>query len=95
LFRACGWDGPYDGEGVAQLLADPPWRRHVATVEIPWSRRISLADLGRNIRTKSYVFALGDGAAAVVDAELEQLADEHPAGYLDEPFLTYAVMARS
>ena len=55
---------------------------------------MSLVDFGRNIMTKSYVFALGDRAADVVAAEVDELAKEHPDGYLDEPFSTYAVMAR-
>jgi hypothetical protein len=44
--------------------------------------------------TKSYVFGLGDRAAEVVAAEVEQLQREHPDGVIDEPFSTYAVMAR-
>jgi len=95
LFRACGWTGPVDGEGVDDLLAGPPWSRRVATVDVPWSRHISLADLGRNIRTKSYVLALGDRAEEVVEAELALLSAEHPDGYVDEPFTTYGVFARA
>jgi SAM-dependent methyltransferase len=95
LFRACGWDGPQDGAGVAELLAGPPWQRQVATVEVPWSRRVSLQDLGRNMRTKSYVFALGDRVDEVVEGELSLLSSEHPSGWVDEPFTTYAVLARA
>jgi SAM-dependent methyltransferase len=94
LFAACGWLGQDDESWVADLLAGPRWKRHVATVEIPWSRRISVDDFGRNIATKSYVFGLGDRAAEVVAAEVESLGREHPDGFLDEPFTTYAVMAR-
>ena len=78
LFDACGWAGHDDESWVADLLAGPRWQRHVATVEIPWSRRMSLADFGRNIMTKSYVFGLGDRAAEVVAAEVEQLAAGAP-----------------
>ncbi len=94
LFAACGWQGHADESWVASKLSEPPWSRHVATVEVPWSRRMSLVDFGRNIMTKSYVFALGDRAADVVAAEVDALAAEHPDGYVDEPFSTYAVMAR-
>ena len=94
LFAACGWTGHDDESWVADLLACPRWHRHVATVEIPWSRRMSVVDFGRNIMTKSYVFGLGDRAADVVATEVEQLGREHPDGYVDEPFTTYAVMAR-
>jgi SAM-dependent methyltransferase len=94
LFAACGWTGHDDESWVADLLAGPRWKRHVATVEIPWTRRVSPVDFGRNIMTKSYVFALGDRAADVVAAEVEELGREHPDGYVDEPFTTYAVMAR-
>jgi len=94
LNAACGWPGHDSETWVADLLAGPRWKRHVATVEIPWSRRLSLADFGRNIKTKSYVFALGDRAATVVAEEIAQLEREHPGGHVDEPFTTYAVMAR-
>lgn len=95
LFRACGWPGPDEGATLAEDLAAPPWNRRVATVSLPWSRRISLRDLGRTIRTKSYVIALGDRADEVVEAELGLLAGEHPDGHVDEPFTTYAVLARA
>ncbi len=94
LFDACGWAGHDDESWVADLLAGPRWGRHVATVEIPWSRRMSVADFGRNILTKSYVFGLGDRAVEVVAAEVERLLREHPDGLVDEPFSTYAVMVR-
>jgi SAM-dependent methyltransferase len=94
LFTACGWAGHEDESWVAEMLAGPRWRRRVATVEIPWSRRLSVVDFGRNMMTKSYVFGLGDQAPDVVAAEVDELAREHPDGFLDEPFSTYAVMAR-
>jgi SAM-dependent methyltransferase len=94
LFAACGWAGHDDEAWAAQLLAGPRWRSRVATVEIPWSRRMSVVDFGRNIMTKSYVFGLGDRAPDVVAAEVDELSKEHPDGYVDEPFSTYAVMAR-
>lgn len=94
LFVACGWPGHDDEAALAGRLAGQPWHKQVATVEVPWSRTISLADFGRNLMTKSYVFALGDRAREVVAAELEALAAEHPSGLLDEPFSTYAVMTR-
>lgn len=94
LFAACGWSGHADESWVADLLAGDPWNRHVATVEIPWSRHISLDDLARNIATKSYVFALGERGARVVDDELARLRAEHPGGEVEEPFSTYVVMAR-
>ena len=96
LFAASGWAGHADEAGVAALLAGPPWNRRVATVEIPWSRRLTLADYGRNLHTRSYVFALGAARAAeVVDAELAELARVHRSGELDEPFVTYAIFARN
>lgn len=94
LHRACDKPEQPDESWVADLLAAPPWSRHVATVEIPWRRSISLEDFGRALLTVSYVFALGDRAREVVDAELAVLADLHPEGVMDEPFTTYAVMAR-
>lgn len=94
LLAACGTQGPDDDVGLEGLLRGPRWNRRVATVEIPWSRRLSLTDFARNVMTKSYVFALGDRAADVVADELSRLEREHPDGYLDEPFSTYAVMAR-
>jgi SAM-dependent methyltransferase len=95
LFAACGWAGHPAESLLAARLPEPPWQRQVATVEIPWSRRISLPDFARNLVTKSYVFALGDRAAGVLAAEVEQLRREHPHGFVDEPFATYAVMARN
>ena len=96
LFDACGWAGHADESWAADELAGPRWRRRVATVEIPWSRRLTLPDFARNLATKSYVFALGaERAAAVVAAELAELERVHPAGSLDEPFSTYAVLARN
>ena len=94
LHAVCGAPPHPDESWVADLLAAPPWSRHVAVVEIPWRRRISLGDFGRALLTVSYVFALGERAREVVDAELAQLADLHPDGVMDEPFTTYAVMAR-
>ena len=96
LFAACGIPPHPGDEWTAVLLAGKPWRRKVATVEIPWSRRVGLEELGRNMLTKSYVFALGPHrAAAVVDAELAELGRVHPSGVVDEPFVTYAVLARN
>ena len=94
LFTACGWSGHTDESWLATMLAAPPWDRHVATVEVPWSRRISVVGFGRNLMTKSYVFALGEAARGVVAAEVADLAREHPDGFVVEPFSTYAVMAR-
>ena len=96
LFAACGIPPHPGDEWTADLLAGKPWRRKVATVEIPWSRRVGLEELGRNMLTKSYVFAVGPHrAAAVVDAELAELGRVHPSGVVDEPFVTYAVLARN
>ena len=96
VFAACGIPPHPGDEWSAELLAGEPWRRKVATVEIPWSRQVSLADFGRNLTTKSYVFALGrEGAAAVVEAELAELRRVHGAGVVEEPFVTYAVLARN
>ena len=96
LFAACDWPGHEDHSAVAGALGGAPWHKRVAVVEIPWSRRISLDDFGRNLATKSYVFALGEARAReVVDTELALLAGEHPGGVLEEPFTTYAVMARN
>jgi SAM-dependent methyltransferase len=94
LFAACRWSGHSDESWLATMLGAPPWDRHVATVEVPWTRRIPVADFGRNLMTKSYVFALGETAADVVAAEVDDLMREHPDGVVDEPFSTYAVMAR-
>lgn len=96
LFQACDQPAHTDESWVADLLAGPPWSRRVARVEVPWTRRIQLADYGRALHTQSYVFALGpDRAREVVDTELELLGREHPGGAFDEPFTTYAVMARN
>lgn len=95
LFRACEKPSQSEESWVAALLAGPPWRRRVAQVEVPWSRRVSLADYGRVLHTQSHVFALGEHRAReVVDAELAELSRGYPDGVLDEPFSTYAVMAR-
>ena len=95
LFRACGIERPTPPDAAA-LLRGEPWNRLVATVEIPWSRRISLDDFGRNLATQSYVFRLGEQrAAAVVAAELAELAPLFPSGTVEEPFTTYAVFARN
>lgn len=94
LFAACAWQGHDDEVWLEDLLRGPRWNRHVAVVEIPWSRRMSLTDFGRNVMTKSYVFALGDRAPDVMADEVSRLEREHPGGYVDEPFSTYAVMAR-
>ena len=85
-----------DESWVADLLAGDPWNRRVATVEIPWLRRLALADYGRDLATQSYVFALGpERSTEVVEAELAELRRVHPSGVLDEPFTTYAVFARN
>ena len=94
FWAACGWTGHRDESWVAAELAGPRWERHVATVEIPWSRQLRVADFGRNLATKSYAFALGERAAHVVATEVAALTAEHPDGWVDEPFSTYAVMAR-
>ena len=49
LFAACDWSGHVDESWLATTLAGPPWDRHVATVEVPWSRRMSVVDFGRNL----------------------------------------------
>jgi SAM-dependent methyltransferase len=96
LYRACGWPGHDDESWVRGLLAGEPWNRRVATVAIPWSRRISLADYATNLRTKSYVINLGEARGReVVATELAELERLHPSGALDEPFETYAVLARN
>lgn len=84
-----------DESWTAELLAGEPWSRTVATVTIPWTRRIAVEDYGRALATVSYVFALGEEqAAAVVEREVAELTRAHPGGVLDEPFTTYAVMVR-
>ena len=96
VFAACGVPSHGDDSWTADLLAGDPWNRRVATVEIPWSRQVAMDDYGRNLLTKSYVFALGpERAAEVVEAELAELRRVHPSGMLDEPFVTYAVLARN
>jgi SAM-dependent methyltransferase len=96
VFRACDRPPQTDESWVADLLAGDPWNRRVATVEIPWTRRQTLDDYGRNLGTRSYVFALGpERSAEVVEAELAELRRVHPSGVLDEPFTTYAVFARN
>jgi len=96
VFAACGVAAHAADSWTADLLAGEPWNRKVATVEIPWSRQVTMADYGRNLMTKSYVFALGPaGAAEVVEAELAELGPMHPSGVMDEPFVTYAVFARN
>lgn len=96
VFSACGRPQHTDESWVAELLGGSPWNRRVATVEIPWTRRVTLVDYGRNLGTQSYVFALGpERAAELVAAELAELAAVHPSGELDEPFTTYAVLARN
>ena len=96
LFAACGIPPHPGDEWSADLLAGDPWRRKVATVEIPWSRQLSIADLGRNLMTKSYVFALGpEDAATVVTDELAELRRVHREDVVEEPFVTYAVLARN
>ena len=94
LMAASGWDGHRHESWAADLLREPRWGVRVAVVEIPWSRRISVDDFGRNITTKSYLFALPDHGVAIVAAEVERLHAEHPDGYVVEPFTTYAVFAR-
>lgn len=91
---ACGHEGQADAGWVAGLLAEPRWGVRVGTVQIPWSRRLSIADFGRNILTKSYVFALPDHGVAVVADEVARLESQHPDGSVVEPFTTYAVLAR-
>ena len=91
---ACGWTGRTDDAWAADLLRAGHWGARVATVTIPWSRRITIADLGRNIATKSYVLALSDHGAALIAAEVARLTAEQPDGHVVEPFTTYAVLAR-
>ena len=91
---ACGFEGHTDEAWVASLLTEPRWGARVGTVEIPWSRRISIADFGRNISTKSFLFALPDQGAAIIAEEMARLEREHRDGFVVEPFTTYAVLAR-
>ena len=96
FYRACGWPGHRDESWVRELLAGEPWNRRVATVAIPWSRRIYLVDYATNLRTKSYVINLGEQLGReVVAGELAELERMHPSGWLEEPFETYAVLARN
>lgn len=95
LLAACRTTEPADLAWAAQVLAGPPWAARVATVTIPWQRRVSLETYGRNLHTKSYVLALGAEAEAVVARELALLREVFPGGALDEPFETYAVLARA
>lgn len=94
LFASCARPEHADESWTADLLAGPPYGCRVATVSLPWSRRVSLEAFGRNLHTQSYVFALGEGADAVVDAELAVLRRAFPDGQLEEPFVTYVVLAR-
>ena len=58
----------------------------MATVEIPVVAPGRIEDFGRNLLTKSYVFALGaERAGEVVRRELERLAAEHPSGSSRSP----------
>jgi len=84
----------YEEESVARRLQRPPFSRSVAVVEIPWSRSISLEHFGRLLHTKSYVLDLGSDATALVDQELGILSELFPGGLVDEPFVTYVVLAR-
>lgn len=96
LYRACGWTGEGDVSWVRMMLVGAPWHRKTATVEIPWSRRVSVADYGRQLLTHSHVINLGETRGrAVVAAEVADLDRLHPTGYLDEPFSTHAVLARN
>ncbi|MDQ1665612.1 MAG: hypothetical protein QOH75_1643 [Actinomycetota bacterium] len=94
LFQVCEKPPRADESWAAELLRGSPWQCHVATVEIPWSRRLSLEDYGRNLLTQSYVFALGDHAPAVVAEELEAIRADLGTDVIDEPFVTYTVLAR-
>jgi ubiquinone/menaquinone biosynthesis C-methylase UbiE len=85
----------FDQRQVVNKLAQPPRSRRLATVEIPWSRSISLEQFGRLLHTHSRVFTLGEDADAVVEHELRALAHIFPDGVLEEPFKTYAVLARA
>lgn len=95
VLAACRVRTHSDPAQVAELLAGSSQRPRVATVEIPWSRTLSLGDYRRCLRTQSYVFELGDEADAVVEAEMRVLAEEFPQGTLVERFSTYAVLARA
>ncbi len=95
FFAACGQPMPGKDPTAARVLAQPPYSRSVAMVEIPWSRRISLPDYSRLLHTQSFVFALGSAAARVVDDELRVLRDAFPDGSLEEPLVTHAVLARA
>jgi SAM-dependent methyltransferase len=94
MFRTCTKPG-FDEREVAHMLAGPPYSRRLATVEIPWSRPISIEHFGRLLRTKSSVLALGDRADALVEREMGLLTQEFPQGVIEEPFITYAVLARA
>jgi SAM-dependent methyltransferase len=96
FFAAIGDKPEFRSHRYADVLAGPPWRRRVATVTIPWSRRISLRDFGRDLATRSYVLNVApERRQQVLDEELQALARDHPDGYLVEPYSTYAVFARN
>jgi SAM-dependent methyltransferase len=94
LFEVTGQPEHPDQRWAADLLRGPPWHARVARVEVPWRRRISLDTFARAMHTKSYVFALGDRAAPIVDAEMAIVSELFPDGWLDECFVTDAVLAR-
>lgn len=94
LFAAVDAPQQADESWVADVLRAPPYSRRVATVELPWSRRLSVEDFGRGLHTRSSVFALGDAAGPVVQGELAQLRRQFPDGELVEAFVTYVVLAR-
>ena len=97
LFAACGIPPHPGDEWSADLLAGDPWRRKVATVEIPWSRQVGLD--GLRTQPADQVLRVRPRARAApprwCEAELAELAPVHPSGVLDEPFVTYAVFARN
>jgi SAM-dependent methyltransferase len=94
LSQSCTTPQHIDESWVADLLRASPWDCRVATIEIPWRRRLSLQDYGRCLLTQSHVFALGDRAQSVVETELEALRADLGGEVVDEPFVTYAVLAR-
>ena len=95
LFAACGWAGHDDEAWVARAA------RRAALAATGGDRRDPLepADVGGRLRPQHHdqvlrVRARRPGRRTWSPPRSTSSRREHPGGYLDEPFSTYAVMAR-
>lgn len=95
--RLAAWCPDFDYYRGAHLDADAAarWGFDVRSTEIRWSRTVPLEVFLTELRSKSYVDALGAaGVEAFVASEREELPVRSPSDVLEEPYVVPLAVAR-